>query len=181
MGQGDLEKSERYKLGPTRVENKMERKGAGRTEQEVWGHGYRGWVEKLRTMKAQSPELLPQSWIHLSSANLWEKLSLPCWAGWGSGGALLAVPQEVPEVCEEPPGSSSDGDSLGCHHDATQPSFLCWGCSSAFPFVVINYRIETATKVQGYAVKHRVLQLRGFATFIPLFSSHKPSPPPAPP
>lgn len=67
---------------------------------------------------------------------------------------MLTVPQEVPEVCEEPPGSSSDGDSLGCHHDATQPSFLCWGCSSAFPFVVINYRIKTATKVQGYAVKH---------------------------
>lgn len=36
-------------------------------------------------------------------------------------------------------------------------------------------------KVQGYVEKHKVLQFRGFATFIPLLSFHKPSPPPATP
>ena len=50
-------KSERHKLGLIRVENKTESKGGDRTGrgQEVWGHGYSGWVEEPRTIKAQPP------------------------------------------------------------------------------------------------------------------------------
>lgn len=180
--QRNPEKSERHKLGLTWVENKMERNGSGSTRrrQKAWGCGYRGWMEKLRAIKALPPA---EPWIDSTvlnppfpckSGGEWSTPS-PCRVGWGSRRGLLAVPllpQEVTEVCAEPNGSCSDDDSLGCHRDATRPSFLCWGHSSDFLFVVVNYRIETATKRQGYSGKHQVLQLTGCATWIPLCSCH---------
>lgn len=92
--QRNPEKSERHKLGLTWVENKMERNGSGSTRrgQKAWGCGYRGWVEKLRAIKAQPPA---EPWIDPTVLNppfpcISVGEALPPHAGWA---------EEAEEVC----------------------------------------------------------------------------------